>query len=158
MPYVQRENGKVVGIWGGPQAGLAETFLPDDHAEVVAFRNPPVSVEDVGNERDRRLALGFNYAFGDARGVHHFATTERDRKGWDQVTRLKDTLIQVGDASPIKIWTETGEVSVTPADWNMIILYAATAFEQPLWAAAAALQKKTKIPADFRDDKYWPPV
>lgn len=41
MPWIERdEAGKIVGLYAVPQAGLTE-HLPDDNAEVVAFRNPP---------------------------------------------------------------------------------------------------------------------
>jgi len=41
MPYVQRENGVVIGTYYGPLEGVAEEFLPDDNPEVVSFLNPP---------------------------------------------------------------------------------------------------------------------
>ena len=42
MPYVQRdEGGKVMGLYRLPQPGYAEEFLPEDHADVVAYRTPP---------------------------------------------------------------------------------------------------------------------
>lgn len=44
MPYVQRQNGKVVGLFAQPQPGLAEELLADNHADVIAFLNPVVDV------------------------------------------------------------------------------------------------------------------
>lgn len=41
MVFVVRSNGKIVGEYGGFNAGIAEEELPEDHPEVVAFRNPP---------------------------------------------------------------------------------------------------------------------
>lgn len=47
MPYIQRENGTVVGIFANAQAGYAEEWREDDDAQVVAFRNPPSSFKDI---------------------------------------------------------------------------------------------------------------
>jgi hypothetical protein len=49
--------------------------------------DPVVTVADVVAERARRLALGFLYDFGDARGVHHIGTTLDDMNGWDEVAK-----------------------------------------------------------------------
>ncbi len=40
--YVQRSAGRVVGVFAQPQPGLAEESIADDHADVQAFRAPPV--------------------------------------------------------------------------------------------------------------------
>lgn len=40
MPYVQRENGAVVGLYANLQAGYAEEWLEDNDAEVVAYLTP----------------------------------------------------------------------------------------------------------------------
>ena len=49
MVYVERdEHGALVGLYANPQEGCAEEELPDDDAEVVAFRNP-VSITDYEN-------------------------------------------------------------------------------------------------------------
>jgi len=39
--FVERENGKVVGIYSGRCEGVAEEEIDDADAEVVAFLNPP---------------------------------------------------------------------------------------------------------------------
>ena len=55
MPFVQRDyGGKVKGLYANAQPGYAEEFLPDDHADVLAYRKehpapplpPPLSAED----------------------------------------------------------------------------------------------------------------
>lgn len=43
MPYVQRENGSIVGLFAMPQPGYAEEELPEDNAEVTEFLNPPAA-------------------------------------------------------------------------------------------------------------------
>lgn len=44
--FVQRDNGKIVGLFANQQEGYAEEFLVDEHPEVQAFLNPPPSIED----------------------------------------------------------------------------------------------------------------
>ena len=56
MPYVHRSEGAIVGLYANPQAGYAEEYLADDHADVVAFRNPPAPVPSL-TPRQIRLAL-----------------------------------------------------------------------------------------------------
>ena len=63
MPYVQRdENGGVKGLYANLQAGYAGEFLADDDAEVVAYRKPPPSAEQLriaalaGNARTKAIA------------------------------------------------------------------------------------------------------
>ena len=110
----------------------------------------------VNAERDRRLALGFNYDFGDERGIHRIGTTAEDNRGWDEVTKLAQALINGGQAGQtITILTDTGPTTVTAAEWQSILL-AAAAFRQPIWAASFALASMVPIPADFADDSYWP--
>lgn len=41
MPYVERVEGTIRGLYAALQEGYAEEFLPDDDAEVVAFLTPP---------------------------------------------------------------------------------------------------------------------
>jgi hypothetical protein len=42
MPYVQRSNGVITGIFANMQIGIAEEFLADNNAEILAFLNPIV--------------------------------------------------------------------------------------------------------------------
>lgn len=39
MPYVERENGAIVGLLAHPQAGSAHEWLDESAPEVVTFRN-----------------------------------------------------------------------------------------------------------------------
>lgn len=114
------------------------------------------SIGDVIAERERRLALGFEYDFGDARGVHHVGTTPDDMRKWmDEVTPLAQAFINAAQpAGEITIVTETGPVVVTAIEWQQILL-AAAAWRQPIYAASFALQAMDPIPGDFADEEWW---
>jgi hypothetical protein len=57
MPYVQRHDGKIVGVYANLQEGYAEELLPDDNEEVFDFFNPPpLPVESV-SARQFKLQL-----------------------------------------------------------------------------------------------------
>lgn len=116
---------------------------------------PAPTAEDVIAERARRLALGFDYDFGDGRGVHHIGTTDADMKGWDEVAKASSAFIALGaPTTEIAIVTDTGPVTVTALEFQAI-LAAATAARQPIWAASFALQAMDPIPVDYADNSYW---
>lgn len=122
-------------------------------AELEAAAAP--TVKDVQDECDRRLAVGFDYDFGDARGIHRIGTTERDMAGWDEVSKIAQALINVGQSTQtITISTDTGNVDVTAAEWQQILI-AAGQFRQPIWLASFDLQDEETIPADYKNDSYW---
>lgn len=116
---------------------------------------PPPTVFDVAAERERRLAGGYDYDFGDSRGVHRIGTTKADLEGWKEVTDLASAAMNLSRPNaPIDIVTETGPVQITALEWQSI-LFAAAAFRQPIWAASFVLQAMTPIPADYQNDEYW---
>ena len=123
---------------------------------VAAFNLDAPTVSHVIAERERRLGLGFNYDFGDARGVHRIGTTKRDLEGWDEVSKYAGALIDAGQTSTtIHIATDTGPCTVTPIEWRAIEI-ASAAFRQPLWAKSFALMALAPtIPADYTHDSYW---
>ena len=130
--------------------GITVEEIPDPEPEPQ-----PPTINDVLAERARRLALGFDYDFGDQRGVHRIGTTPEDMIGWDEVTKFAQALINAGDTTTtIGIDTNTGPAEVTALEWNAILI-AAGAFRQPIWHASFALQKMDPIPEDYTDDKYW---
>jgi hypothetical protein len=126
--------------------------------EVVTYDPPPPAptVDDIIAERERRLALGFDYDFGegDPRGVHHIGTTAQDMAGWREVTDLANALIAAGETTPILIVTDTGPAEVTPAEWSAILITAGAA-RQPIWAASFVLQSMDPIPANYAENSYW---
>lgn len=116
---------------------------------------PVVRQADVIAERERRLAMGVDYDFVDARGVHHIGTTPQDMIGWDEVSKLAQAAINLGAGStPINLVTDTGPVVVTAIEWQQILVAAGQA-RQPIWAASFVLQEMSPIPDDFKSDGYW---
>lgn len=124
-------------------------------AELAAIAALPVAEDQVIAERARRLAGGFDYDFGDARGVHRIGTTKADKEGWDEVTTFAQAAMALGQANAaIVIKTDTGGAQITAEEW-MQILIAAAVFRQPIWQASFALQAMDPIPADYCDDGHW---
>jgi hypothetical protein len=138
--------------WAVGETSVEAAYVVESFSPEVARANRAARVVV---ERARRLALGFDYDFGDGRGVHRIGQTAADLAGWSEVTTAAQTAINLGSTTPIGIVTDTGPVEVTPLEWQAI-LAAATAYRQPIWAASFALQAMSPIPADFADDSYWP--
>lgn len=114
-----------------------------------------VSERDVIEERERRLALGFDYDFQDERGIHHIGTTPADMVGWRDVIDYANALIDSGDTTTlINIVTDTAPAQVTAPEWQAVMLQAAVV-RQTLWAKSFALQALDPIPEDYADDSYW---
>lgn len=133
--------------------GVFEDMTDADIAKLSVAR--AISPNQITEERNRRLGLGFDYDFGDARGVHRFGTTEADLKGWDEVTKIALSRKALNTITTILIATDTGPAVVTPAEW-LAVLEASAAFRQPIWQASFALEATDPIPSDFTDDKHWP--
>lgn len=124
-------------------------------AENKAAQSRASMLAGIVEERTRRLALGFDYDFQDARGLHRIGTAAADQLGWSEVTTLSNALIALGDiATAITAVTDTGPVEITALEWQSILV-AAGQFRQPIWAASFVLQAIDPIPADFAADEYW---
>lgn len=145
--------------WGSDVGGGGVLAWRHEHGDdaATAYVAPPVSPEQVVTERKRRLELGFDFDFGDKqRGVHHIGTTDADLAGWDEVSKAAQAAINLGAPdTTFTIVTDTGPAEITAMEWQMI-LAAAAAHRQPIWAASFALQAMDLIPADYANDKYWP--
>lgn len=121
----------------------------------AAVESAPPTAESVAKERSRRLALGFDYNFGGARGTHHIGTTPDDMEGWKEVTDFASAALNLSQPNTeIQIATNTGDVAITALEWQLVLV-AAAQFRQPLWAASFALQAMDPIPADYTADSYW---
>lgn len=126
------------------------------HEDRPAPEPQPPDADDIIAERERRLSLGFDYDFGDVRGVHRIGTTPADLVGWDDVSKLAGAMLALGDTTgTIPVVTDTGPVALTALEWQAVLL-ASAAFRQPIWAASFALQATDPIPADYADDIHWP--
>ncbi|MCZ7499380.1 MULTISPECIES: hypothetical protein [unclassified Agrobacterium] len=138
----------VDGAWG---------YSPEGEYETPPAEEPVVSAAMVSSELDRRLALGFDYSFGDERGTHHLGTTPTDMKRWtEEVTPLSQAYLNMGQPDgQIGIKTETGPVAVTATEWQQILL-AAGVHRQPIYQAYFALKDMAPIPADYASARYWP--
>lgn len=123
------------------------------NAVLASFKPRGPTAEDVAHERDRRLALGFDYNFGDQRGVHRIGTTEADLKGWGEVSTYAGALLDSGDTTTrIAIATDTGACEVTAAEWRAVEI-AAAQFRQPIWARSFVLMQT--LPMDYTADAHW---
>jgi hypothetical protein len=135
---------------------IFERAAAGEFGPITPYVPPAPTAVDIIAERDRRLALGFDYDFGDARGVHRIGTTPADMTGWDEVTKGAQAALSLGQPTfAIQLVTDTGPVTVTALEWQAV-LAAATAHRQPIWAASFALQAMNPIPADYADDARWP--
>ena len=69
MPYVERRNGEVVGLYRRRQPGYAEELVAEDDADAVAFRARAAAAQAVvlsrHSDRDRGLALAIKIAAGE---------------------------------------------------------------------------------------------
>ena len=52
--FIERKNGAITGLYKQPQPGYAEEELPDDHPEVLAYLNPPVTPVQVIQEIEQK--------------------------------------------------------------------------------------------------------
>lgn len=122
-------------------------------AVLKSFDASRPTAEMVAAERKRRLAIGFDYDFGDQRGVHRIGTTEADLKGWGEVSTYAGALLDSGDTTTrIAIATDTGACEVTAAEWRAVEI-AAAQFRQPIWARSFVLMQT--LPMDYTADAHW---
>lgn len=127
--------------------------------------SPPLSADELcalaDAERDARLAAGFDYDFGDARGVHRFGTTKADRRGWNKVKAIADAALQAGlPTTEIGIRTDTGNAVIQAQEWPAIQLAAAQAL-QPVWQASWAIKDAidagtVTTPGQVTGHRAWP--
>lgn len=137
----------------GQSASVAMTTEEYDAFE-MSRQKPPKAMHVIA-ERERRLALGFSYDFGDGRGVHQIGTTPADMTGWRDVNDHANSLITTGNpATEIIIETNTEPVTVTAQEWQKIMLHLTT-FRQKMWLLSQELQKRDPIPNDYRNDRHW---
>jgi len=119
----------------------------------IAALLPKPTVSKIAAERERRLALGFDYNFGDARGAHRIGTKPADMVGWSEVSTYAGALLDSGDTTTtIAIVTDTGPCDVTAPEWRAIEI-AAASFRQPIWAQSFVLM--ATLPTDYTNNAHW---
>lgn len=148
---------------------LVEAAVRAGGYEVLELPAPPPlpapSVDDLKRmvevERDRRLSVGFDFDFGDTRGVHRFGTTGSDRFGWAEVEGLAAAALDIGQASlPIAVRTDTGDLTIAAHEWPAVRLAGALAL-QPVWQASWTIKDEIVSglltdPAAIATHPAWP--
>jgi len=134
-----------------------ENLTPEQAAKldaVIAAHKPNrPTLDQIAAERNRRLQMGFDYPFGDSRGVHRIGTTPADMIGWGEVSTYAGALLDSGDVTTqIAIVTDTGPCHVTAPEWRAIEL-AAAMLRQPVWARSFVLSQS--LPTDYTSDAQW---
>jgi hypothetical protein len=132
-----------------------EKVIAGTRVSYVREREPEELLAAIERERTRRLSAGFDFDFGDARGVHRIGTTAADERGWDKVTKLAAAYLAIGNPeAPIVIVTETGSVVITAIEWQSILV-AAGAFQQPIYMSSFALGAMNPMPQDVENPAHW---
>lgn len=156
--FERNGDGTIAIVDGAATETVTTAAIPAEdlaaQAAAESARRRLLAVGGVQAECARRLAAGFDFDFGDERGVHRIGTTDKDMAGWDEVSKLAQARINTSDATVIVIATDTGIVQVSPMEWQDI-LKAAAAFRQPIWLASFTLQTTNPIPADYAADEHW---
>lgn len=121
---------------------------------------PPVSPEDVNEERDRRTQAGFLFA------GKHFDFDMRSKTNISGAAQMA-FMVMIGGAQAGNLRWNGGsqdfswiakDNSLVPMDAQTVVAFgqAAAAHEQAHVLAARALKNMGPIPSDYQDDKWWP--
>lgn len=145
------------GVVGDPETELLK-HAANGSVNLVKYvrdREPDELIVAIERERAKRLSVGFDYDFGDMRGVHRIGTTADDEKGWDKVTKLSQAMINAGRfEAEIQIVTDTGPVTVTAAEWQLVLIKAGE-MQQPIYQRSFMLQSMQPIPQDVENPENW---
>lgn len=129
-----------------------------ENGKAVPFlnRDRDTLLSEIVRQRKIRLAVGFDYDFGDDRGIHRIGTTDEDMISWNEVNTwaFKEVARGRGSVSTKTILSDTGSAVVTASEW-LDILDAVEAFRQPLFTASFSLQSMDPIPQDVDNEAYW---
>ncbi|WP_299307801.1 hypothetical protein [uncultured Croceicoccus sp.] len=143
----------VSGRW--QQAWTARDFSDEERAQMAEQARANFEAALIA-ERERRLAAGFDYDFGDTRGTHRIGTAEADMHAWSRdVTPYAQALAGTGDdTTRIAIVTDTGPAAVTGREW-LEVLKAAAAVRQPIYHRYFELLAGDPA-IDVSADENWP--
>jgi hypothetical protein len=158
---IDRGEGVLAFVESGPEFDALKNTSPDWHEYPISRPTPiPATQGDVAQERDRRLALDFDF-----QGKLY----QRDRVSVQRIAgaaQMASLAIaqgaQAGDlhwhgGEPPFGWIASDD-SVTHMDAQTVVQFgiAAAGVETAIIFAARALRQMETIPQDFTDDKYWP--
>ncbi|PCJ56755.1 MAG: hypothetical protein COA65_10175 [Rhodospirillaceae bacterium] len=132
MPYVQRNiSNKIIGVFSMPQAKIPKEFLPDDHAELIAFNDPPATVADVKAAAGAKIVAAY--------------PAWKQRNMNMRATELQEIRIDGGTLS-------SGEQA------EVVALKAVAAWIKTVRAASGTIEKDigTQTVADMEADGRWP--
>ena len=115
MVYVERDGGAVVGIYANPQPGRAEEELADNHADVLAFRNPPPDLNAYLADKRYRVETGGIVIPGDPP-----MPCWTDRATQSMLDRMSRCLERGDAVEPVKVKVPGGFVSLSEAQVNAI--------------------------------------
>ena len=102
--YVERIDGRIVGIYAMPQPGLIVEVLPSDNPQVIAFLNPQWSRNPLLNKvRDaREIALnrlmGIGFAAKESNDAETVAAVLAARQGLLNITSAPGVATATNDA------------------------------------------------------------
>lgn len=154
--YIPSYDPAIYTVTWGVEANPETEKIENGVAVPFLNRDTDTLLSEIIRQRKIRLAVGFDYDFGDDRGVHHIGTTEDDMQSWGEVNTwaFKEVARGRGAVSTKTILSDTGPALVTASEW-LDILDAAEAFRQPLFTASFILQAMNPIPQDVDNEVYW---
>ena len=141
-------------VWNGE--GWDVVSIPAEELAARAKERQDEWERVVVAEREGRMALGFDYDFGDERGVHRIGTTEADLRSWDKLSKMASAAIALDmPDTPLGVTTDTGPTLLTAMEWQQVLLAWGLA-HQPLFQASFDLQALQPFSVDHTDDQFWP--
>lgn len=162
MPYIHRDpDGSIGRVFATAQAGYAEEWLPETHADVIALFNPPALLAgEVDAERDRRVTTRFTF-MGQAIQLDEASLNRITAMGADaRFAALAGAAagdLRWADPDADFGWITTAN-GFLPLD---ALSMSAMADAAKRWVsrhtfAARSIKNLDPIPADFADDRHWP--
>lgn len=97
MPYVQRNNGKVTGLFANKQDGYAEEYLEDDAPELLALR----SAERMDVLRDKRNSILASTDYTQLADFQKMLTEEQQAAWAEYRQQLRDLPQTVDPEAPV---------------------------------------------------------
>lgn len=103
MPYIQRTDGAVTGLFNRKQSGIAEEFLAADDAEVLAFTSRADDVREISKLQLKKQLVSMNLWDDFKTALASDADMQED---WDITTSLNindPSVIAVGNVMNVEL-------------------------------------------------------